>query len=569
MAGKRIKAVLITSVVLAMAACTSNIPVSNQLFKGENFQDLDQEYTFSTKDLTAAYLKRKLDKWLDTAHDGLNADGIRLVRELAYIKYKDPTMYCSLVARDSTLAGRINSVQAIRDRKAVDTAFNDFIDGCLSGPEDNAEFQVNTYTTWFQRNSDVAMDNTGDFVVTWYSDGQDGSGYGVYAQRYNSKGEPQPCQASPECNAETGEFRVNTYTDSFQYLPSVAMDNTGDFVITWDSRYQDGSRYSVYAKRYNSQGVAQPCSSSSPECNAETGEFRVNTQTTGEQSFSSVAMDGTGNFVVSWQSESQDSDVWGIYAQRYNSSGEPQPCPVSSPECNQETGEFRVNSYITGSQEFTAVAMNDGGDFVITWQDDDGHDGNSHGVFARRFNPSGEPQSCSGSLCDSQTGEFQVNSSTTGEQRYPAAALDYAGNFVITWVGAQGIFAQRYNPSGEPQPCSGEQCDGQSGEFRLNPNPEINGWFPDIAMDDSGDFLVAWTAYGELDGSGGGIFARRYNSSGIAETSEFKVNDYTESDQTYQAVAIDNAGDFVVTWNDYGGHDGDYYGVFAHRFKAN
>jgi hypothetical protein len=46
------------------------------------------------------------------------------------------------------------------------------------------EFRVNSFTTNNQYNPAVGMDAAGDFVVAWSSYGQDGSGYGVYAQRY-------------------------------------------------------------------------------------------------------------------------------------------------------------------------------------------------------------------------------------------------------------------------------------------------------------------------------------------------------------------------------------------------
>ena len=46
-------------------------------------------------------------------------------------------------------------------------------------------FEVNSTSKNAQRYSAVAMDAQGDFVVTWESRGQDGSGYGVYAQRYD------------------------------------------------------------------------------------------------------------------------------------------------------------------------------------------------------------------------------------------------------------------------------------------------------------------------------------------------------------------------------------------------
>src|SRR5207253_2076165 len=91
------------------------------------------------------------------------------------------------------------------------------------------EFRVNTYTTLAQDYHPLAVDADGDSVVVWQSNGQDGSGVGVYAQRYSSGGGPLG-----------GEFRVNTFTTSGQLLPAVAMDAAGDVVVAWTSYLQDG-----------------------------------------------------------------------------------------------------------------------------------------------------------------------------------------------------------------------------------------------------------------------------------------------------------------------------------------
>src|ERR1700682_4774740 len=98
-----------------------------------------------------------------------------------------------------------------------------------------SEYRVNTYTTNTQSAPTVAMDQAGDYVAAWQSYGQEGGfgfgyGSGIYAQRYNSAGQPQG-----------GEFHVNTYTTSDQYFPVVAMDQAGDFVVAWESKNQDGS----------------------------------------------------------------------------------------------------------------------------------------------------------------------------------------------------------------------------------------------------------------------------------------------------------------------------------------
>ena len=49
-----------------------------------------------------------------------------------------------------------------------------------------AEFQVNTYTIGNKYGPSTTALSDGGFVITWQSLGQDGDGYGVYAQRYDA-----------------------------------------------------------------------------------------------------------------------------------------------------------------------------------------------------------------------------------------------------------------------------------------------------------------------------------------------------------------------------------------------
>ncbi|MBC7473643.1 MAG: hypothetical protein H7263_05080, partial [Candidatus Sericytochromatia bacterium] len=168
-----------------------------------------------------------------------------------------------------------------------------------------SEFLVNTYTTGNQKNASVAMDSMGDFVVAWQSYNQiginqDGSRYGVYAQRYTS---------ATTLTTQGSEFHVNTYTTGDQRNASVAMDSAGDFVVAWQS-YQEGpgSGDGVYAQRYTSATTLT----------TQGSEFHVNTYTTGDQVTPSVAMDGAGDFVVSWVDSSYNA---GIFTKRYSSAG--------------------------------------------------------------------------------------------------------------------------------------------------------------------------------------------------------------------------------------------------------
>jgi hypothetical protein len=44
------------------------------------------------------------------------------------------------------------------------------------------EFQINSFVDGDQKRPEVTMENGRDFITVWQSDGQDGSGYGVFGQ---------------------------------------------------------------------------------------------------------------------------------------------------------------------------------------------------------------------------------------------------------------------------------------------------------------------------------------------------------------------------------------------------
>ena len=377
------------------------------------------------------------------------------------------------------------------------------------------EFRVNTHTALSQANAATAMDSDGDFVIAWQSYGQDGSGFGIYAQRYNNAGV-----------AQGPEFRVNTYTTDHQESPAVSMDSDGDFVITWQSRGQDFSIWGIYAQRYNCGGVAQG------------SEFRVNTYTMNNQTLPSVAIDIDGDFIITWASKDQDGQFEGVYAQRYNSAG----VAIGS--------EFRVNTYTLGVQTSPCIAIDNDGDFVVSWLSSD-QDGSTPGVYAQRYNSAGMVQGS----------EFQVNTYTIDTQAFPSIAIDSDGDFVITWESEgqdgsnYGIYAQRYNNTGMVQ----------GSEFRVNTYITDHQGYSSIDMDTDGDFVITWISNLQ-DGHFYGIYGQRYNSGGVADGPEFRVNTYTTQFQRYPSIAMDNDGDFVIAWQSLS-QDGNDYGVYAQRYS--
>jgi len=383
----------------------------------------------------------------------------------------------------------------------------------LLGPE----FQVNSYTTSYQEAPAVAAHGSGNFVVVWGSDGPDGSSYGVFGQRFNPTGSPVG-----------GEFQVNTYTTSHQNFPAVAAGSSGSFVVVWHSYGQDGSNLGVFGQRFNSVGA--PVGS----------EFQANSYTTSYQWFPKVAADGSGNFVVVWWSSDQDGSSYGVFGQRFNSTGS----PVGS--------EFRVNSYTTSSQVAPAVATEGAGNFVVVWTSRY-QDGQGDGVFGQRFDSAGNPVGS----------EFQVNSFTTGRQGSPAVAVDGSGNFVVAWESYlqdgsdPGVFGQRFDSAGVPV----------GPEFQVNSYTTSGQRSPALAADGSGNFVVVWDSIGQ-DGSHEGVFGQRFNSAGSPVGSEFQINSYTTSYQQIPVIAADGSGNFVVVWESYGQIGSNDMDVFGQRLNS-
>ncbi len=379
----------------------------------------------------------------------------------------------------------------------------------------NSEFRVNT-TTGSDQNTlgdvgqAVAMDALGNYVVTWASYGQDGSGYGVYAQRYNAAGVPQG-----------EEFRVNGTTSGSQNYPSVATDALGNFVVTWTSNGD------VYARRYNALGAALG------------NEFRVNNSTAGSQDYSAIAMSALGDFVITWSSYGQDGSGYGVYARRYDAAG------------LAHGNAFRVNATTSGDQDYSSVAVDGSGDFVVTWThvapDYSGSD-----IYARRYNAAGAALG----------GEFLVNSNTADWQEYSSVAVDANGNAVVTWSSygpdgsGYGVYARRYDAAGV----------ALGGDFRVSTTTDGDQMYSAAGMDSNGSFIITWTD-SAADGDFAGVYAQQYTAAGANLGTEFRVNTTTAGDQHYSALALNAAGRMVVVWS--GNGPGDTDGVFAQQYLVN
>jgi hypothetical protein len=270
------------------------------------------------------------------------------------------------------------------------------------------EFQVNTFVTGVHAQQDIAMDHFGNFIVTWTQFGQraqnvnqDGSGAGVFAQRYDWRG-----------RAVGAEFQVNSITQGSQSGSKVAMDLLGNSVLAWsspDGLNANGSTSSgAFARLFDRYG------------NPRGAEFLVNEHTLGNQSVQGVATDDAGRFAVLWTGNGPEADGGGAYLRLFDENG------------TALTPQMRVNPVGALPPPFFApasLAMEPRGNFVVTWNA-------GQSILGQVFDPVG------GALTDI----FQANPMDGAPVSPGAPALNKHGELLISWTSPVGATAFDQEP---------------------------------------------------------------------------------------------------------------------------
>ncbi len=348
----------------------------------------------------------------------------------------------------------------------------------------------------------IATNKSGESVIAW-SDNSKGT-KDVYARRLDANGFPK------------GEvFQVNTTSNNDQYLPSVAINDNGDFVIVWTTKSQDGDGLGVYGRRYDSNGGYQG------------NEFKVNTSTTGDQWIPKVAINNNSGFVIVWQSFGQDGNDYAIIGQKFTNRG-------------VNVGyEFIINTTSRGSQEFPDISMDSIGNFTVVWSTNqnqllgDQASVKYRDIYAKRFNKDG--------IATNQ--EFIV-STTIGEQSLPSVYMTDPNNVFFAWnvkeqnSGYHDIYA-RYFTGNQSKPASKVSTSNRADVVSK----------PAISMDSTQNSIVVWhNESGNIINSG--LYAKKYDKNGNETKAEYKVNSGAYN-LLQPSVSVDSNGKFRIVWKEF------------------
>ena len=156
---------------------------------------------------------------------------------------------------------------------------------------------------------------------------------------------------------------VNDYTNSDQFDLRSAALSSGNIALIWTSKEQDGDFGGIYCKIINDSGsVIYP-------------EFRVSSTTVYDQSSPSLTAVSNNRFIVTWQSQYQDSSMYGIYGQFILNDYDP------NIESIKYYNEFLINKYTNNDQKYPQVlSLNNGNNFLVAWESQY-QDGNGKGLY--------------------------------------------------------------------------------------------------------------------------------------------------------------------------------------------
>ncbi|MCB9899131.1 MAG: hypothetical protein H6825_14095 [Planctomycetes bacterium] len=299
-----------------------------------------------------------------------------------------------------------------------------------------------------------------------------------------------------------------------------------------------------------------------------------------EQEWGKVVMDEAATrYAVSWNGPGTGTQE--IFVRFFAGDGTPL------------TDEYQVNANLkSGIQDEAMMAMDEDGYVVVCWSDRHGYDGFNMGCFGRVFDPSGVPLGP----------EFQINASTAPVSQWePMPAALPGGGWVIAFNGDDdgNAYIRYFDRDGTPRTGDIEfnsyTNNGQTeAECAVSPLGVVMTVYADFGgnvqagtgtnlfvrfYDDEGNllsgletvantstlpfdqlepridadgldgFVMVWEDAGN-DGSGYGIWCRRYGVDGQARGPEFRVNQVTSGNQRLPEVAADHVGNFVVTWED-------------------
>jgi hypothetical protein len=361
-------------------------------------------------------------------------------------------------------------------------------------------------------------------------------------------------------NGEDKEFRSDfnvSSSDKKQSNPTVAINNKGDFVVSWVRLSKTKDFVEIYARKFFSDGT-------------KTEEFKVNNEplkvsdidrmSSSNFTYKSkpkVSIDDNGNFSISWKNNKK------LYLRSFDSSSKPTFSEIKIDDLEFDTTEFDMD-------------LNNGNTYIIY----NSFSSNFRGYTFKKFDISGKlikEVYINNEL--SKISEINVNSygevnvftnnslykiNSDGNEsliskfdikdEYFNLAINHKSDYLIVVTDTKDIFV----------------ANKKENKTKANSN-ELESYFQpksSIVLNDLNDYVIAWGSASTEHHENYGIFAKIYNG-----TSKSELNIKINSDNSVgfianPSLAISNTNLFATTWENWNDNKGEY-SIFVRKIDIN
>jgi hypothetical protein len=312
--------------------------------------------------------------------------------------------------------------------------------------------------------------------------------------------------ASAQFSTLTNETRANTTTAGDQWgywwsVRTVAVQPDGGYIIVWiDAATNDGQGNGIYAQRFDATGTKVGA------------EFLVNTSTAGDQFSPSVASAPDGSFAVAWEGAGTSIDVF---------------CQLYTKDGVRKGPEFLLNTTVTGNQRYPEIQYYSDGTFVAGFVD-------GAQTVLQRFDADGRTLGL----------ETRI-SSGTGNVVIDGLCVRRDNSILLTWTSGGDVYGQLFNST----------LQSIGSQTKINTYVTGTQEYVNARVDAQGNFIAVWESAGQ-DGSGMGMYGRRFDKNFNPISGEFAITTNTTNDQFEPQIAVEPSGRFIIVWSDNNNRDG-------------
>lgn len=363
----------------------------------------------------------------------------------------------------------------------------------------------------------VTVDSNGNAIATWLTLGNSSADTNeIWGNRYV----PGQGWGTP-ARLDTTDGSVNMTGPSVS-PPQIVGNASGQALALWVQWTPGPNVYALWARPFNpSSGWGTPVQVA----------LNVASSTSNDTSASySAGIDGSGNALVVWTEQTPPASS-AIAWRRYTTNGQWSAAAVI-PEPAQTGPGAITGSVIQNISPNLAVTST--GKAVVAWQQTDNI---QSALWTATYDPAAG--------WSNSNPEVTVADRTSGAVFSPVAGMDANGNITLVWGETDIVSGSVHTTTMSQRYVAGA---GWQGRQPVAPAIALadGGYFPVLTVNSQGNALVAWY------GPDGALYANVSDAKGAWNTAQQLSTKPYLGDNRPPQLALDDAGDGAVAWNDAG-----------------